>query len=1467
MDFFAMKRKKLQSLCKKHGIPANLKNKDMAEKLSLIYKEEKNENPGSRRLRSDADKSNVEIIVLDSDSDSDVQMEDTVAEKDINVKTNVSAEHLLDEEQDQVLTSSPISEGKSDFNAPHTDDSGIAAGNAEACEVKSPAPSDLNTCHIVDSVATHTDEVKSSDLNDLVSCPLRFDEDKSNLKITELNFDEDTDAQMEASDTVAEKDSNEKTDVRAGHLLDKEPDLNTSPLGEVKSRDLNDQYNVDSGTAAENADAYEVKIATPGDHNVHDMIDSGTAAGHIDACEVRSAERSDKVGSFYVEEDIQMSANILDGFGNYMMLRDFQTSSESTDVHEDTDVHQGSVDQVPKLGDYHCVISQAATTCLDASPCAKSTDDNTNVNVENTLDEVHSSSFGDSDGTPVQFLKTNPLSEVDTSDLDADKMVVTGTATKNACTSGAKFELSQKMCINPASKEIVGSSTKLQINSVSPRDVIFCNMEESVQIGVNRENIDPNEDVMHAEPNAMVMSHNEDLMLEDEVANVDDKFDLLESVPGSVNPGITNNTQLNSDIGIDVQMEASDTVAEKEFWEKTNVRVGHLLDKEPDQFPTTSPHIKGKSSDLNVPGSVNPGDRNSTQGSNIKTGLMNTYVTGGDLLDEVLSSSFAESAGSPVQFLPTDLLREAETSDFNVHKMFETGWSDMDDNNGANSDEEVKADELVPAVLQSSEMESCEFGLQELFAQDTASGDEDSNQKKLDSAEDENQAYHASQKRKRSDGDGDDINGANSNKEVKANELVLAEPQYSEMESSDFGLQQLFAQDTASSGDEDAIQKKLESPSKATAISSGEKSILFTPKFNESSMMHKEMEISMIEEENHREDCISAQREISKFFDTSNVHDDIGLDGPKDENQAYSTSRKRKMSDVDNISGANSDEELKTDELFPAAVQSSEMESCGFGLQQLFAKDTASGDEDAIQKKLESPSKATAISSGEKSILFTPKFNESSMMHKEMEISMIEEENHREDCISAQREISKFFDTSNVHDDIGLDGPKDENQAYSTSRKRKMSDVDNISGANSDEELKTDELFPAAVQSSEMESCGFGLQQLFAKDTASGDEDAIQKKLESPSKATAISSGEKSILFTPKFNESSMMHKEMEISMIEEENHREDCISAQREISKFFDTSNVHDDIGLDGPKDENQAYSTSRKRKMSDVDNISGANSDEELKTDELFPAAVQSSEMESCGFGLQQLFAKDTASGDEDVIQKKLESPSKATAISSGEKSILFTPKFNESSMMHKEMEISMIEEESHREDCISAQREISKFFDTSNVHDDIGLDGPKDENQAYSTSRKRKMSDVDNISGANSDEELKTDELFPAAVQSSEMESCGFGLQQLFAKDTASEDEDTYQKKLDSSSAGTPIAASGEKSIIFTPRLHESSMMHKKMRIEMNLSQKPAARDSVGTFAMKENIKTDKEDISSTVSRNKFAKRLPLQDLHQN
>lgn len=38
MDFYVMKRKKLQQLCKKHGIPANLGNIEMANSLTFLLK-------------------------------------------------------------------------------------------------------------------------------------------------------------------------------------------------------------------------------------------------------------------------------------------------------------------------------------------------------------------------------------------------------------------------------------------------------------------------------------------------------------------------------------------------------------------------------------------------------------------------------------------------------------------------------------------------------------------------------------------------------------------------------------------------------------------------------------------------------------------------------------------------------------------------------------------------------------------------------------------------------------------------------------------------------------------------------------------------------------------------------------------------------------------------------------------------------------------------------------------------------------------------------------------------------------------------------------------------------------------------------------------------------------------------------------------------------------------------------------
>ena len=54
-------------------------------------------------------------------------------------------------------------------------------------------------CLDASTAMKHTDEVKSNDLNDIVSHPLRSDEDKSNLEITELDSEKDIDVQMEAS--------------------------------------------------------------------------------------------------------------------------------------------------------------------------------------------------------------------------------------------------------------------------------------------------------------------------------------------------------------------------------------------------------------------------------------------------------------------------------------------------------------------------------------------------------------------------------------------------------------------------------------------------------------------------------------------------------------------------------------------------------------------------------------------------------------------------------------------------------------------------------------------------------------------------------------------------------------------------------------------------------------------------------------------------------------------------------------------------------------------------------------------------------------------------------------------------------------------------------------------------------------------------------------------------------------------
>ncbi|KMT19570.1 hypothetical protein BVRB_1g011880 isoform B [Beta vulgaris subsp. vulgaris] len=64
MDFHGLKRKKLQALCKKHRIPANLKNSQMAERLYTLLKDEKPTKMGKSCLKNLNDVETDEEVVL-----------------------------------------------------------------------------------------------------------------------------------------------------------------------------------------------------------------------------------------------------------------------------------------------------------------------------------------------------------------------------------------------------------------------------------------------------------------------------------------------------------------------------------------------------------------------------------------------------------------------------------------------------------------------------------------------------------------------------------------------------------------------------------------------------------------------------------------------------------------------------------------------------------------------------------------------------------------------------------------------------------------------------------------------------------------------------------------------------------------------------------------------------------------------------------------------------------------------------------------------------------------------------------------------------------------------------------------------------------------------------------------------------------------------------------------------------------
>ncbi|KHN41287.1 hypothetical protein glysoja_030125, partial [Glycine soja] len=156
---------------------------------------------------------------------------------------------------------------------------------------------------------------------------------------------------------------------------------------------------------------------------------------------------------------------------------------------------------------------------------------------------------------------------------------------------------------------------------------------------------------------------------------------------------------------------------------------------------------------------------------------------------------------------------------------------------------------------------------------------------------------------------------------------------------------------------------------------------------------------------------------------------------------------------------------------------------------------------------------------------------ESDQMEKEYSQEVLNMANElqrsMEESDPMEGEVTRLFDNSDDHDDAGGTEAEDKSQHHiktdmDSIEKYLLNDfqsIDDADGQNSDE--KPDEYAPTVPQSVEMNSCTFSLQQISAPDTVSGDEGTFQEKLETPTKCTPILSSEDNAIFYPNV-ESSM---------------------------------------------------------------------------------------------------------------------------------------------------------------------------------------------------------------------------------------------------------------------------------------------------------------------------------------------------------
>ncbi|KAL0865821.1 hypothetical protein Bca101_044939 [Brassica carinata] len=141
MDFHGMKRRKLQILCKKHGIPANLKNIEMANRLSTLFQDQTS--PVRSQTMSDIP-SGCSVTESPRDGASVDDDESLVLNK--TDETLVTSEYNTAEEEemptDMELLLSVNRHG--DLSEYNTHESSSAEKHADICKVGR-----LNACHCV----------------------------------------------------------------------------------------------------------------------------------------------------------------------------------------------------------------------------------------------------------------------------------------------------------------------------------------------------------------------------------------------------------------------------------------------------------------------------------------------------------------------------------------------------------------------------------------------------------------------------------------------------------------------------------------------------------------------------------------------------------------------------------------------------------------------------------------------------------------------------------------------------------------------------------------------------------------------------------------------------------------------------------------------------------------------------------------------------------------------------------------------------------------------------------------------------------------------------------------------------------------------------------------------------------------------------------------------------------------------